>query len=106
MRAHLHLTGIVIVSTFTFLSGCAPKENLQCHTDIKTRTGNNWVETDTVEQCVHKKGRIVEETTAIDCLRCIGPKGKHIKANSIEECVRKGGKVVEEAEVIENSYVR
>ncbi len=94
------ISGIVLCS----LLGCPAKEKVVTYE--VTRSGQDWVEQETIEEHRRPGGRVVVEKQFVyEKVKCVDKKGRKIKALTPEECIAAGGKVID-VTVIEEETVQ
>ncbi len=91
-----HILSALITTSMTLLIvGCATKERVVTY-DV-TKSGENWVENQSVQKRQGPDGKIiVEEQSVYEKVKCVDRKGRKVKANSPDECIDQGGKIIDE----------
>ena len=101
---HFRQFFFVLISTaaISSLSGCTTREQVTTY-DV-TKTGKDWVKSESIQRYRAPSGRVtVEKQNVYEKINCIGRKGKKIDAATPEECIDRGGKVVDELYIEEES---
>jgi hypothetical protein len=94
----------ILISTtaMSSLSGCDTRERVTTY-DV-TKTGKNWVESESIQRYRAPNGKVtVDKQNIYEKINCIGRRGKKIDAATPDECIERGGKIVDEVYIEEES---
>ena len=96
---------IISAAVICSLLGCVATERTS--TNEVTKTGKNWVETETQQTTKGRNGNVrVENQSFYEKVKCIDRKGREVEVNSPEECLNNGGKIIDEVVIEESSKSR